>query len=127
MVHRCSAPVAERLNDFLAAGQLDWLPKPIEALRIVTKLGPTAAEFIMTNVENLKDQDAFESLVEDPESLVYGSRSLAEAAAARRERRDAWWQIRADRNSMLGMGLGLLAGLVVGLVISRRRTRRAPT
>lgn len=119
-LQRCPDKVAAKLSAFLLTGALDWLPKPSAALKVIAQVGPSAAEWVMANVEQLREPAAFEVFLESPECFVYGQKSLPEEAAIRKERRDAGWHLQFDRSMFIGAAGGALCGFLIACLLFRK-------
>jgi hypothetical protein len=130
----CSRPVAVKLAEFYAAGQLNKLPRPRDLLAVIAnpRHGDAVALWAMQHAGELTDPDCCDAYLAYPLEYALGLRRLADDAArlrALRQQGNAWGAGRGgltlsayDREMLVYCGVGL--GIIGVLAWWRRRQQQ---
>jgi LPXTG-motif cell wall-anchored protein len=129
-VYACSTPVAAKLAEFHASGEMDKLPRPRDLLRVIAEPshGDDVALWAIHHSQELTDTDNFDAYLISPLEYALGLKQLAAGAAEARVRRlnraamatsPSLASLLADQKLAIVVGLGFLS--IVGLLFWRRR------
>jgi hypothetical protein len=88
-IFACSRPVAVKLAEFYACGDLGKLPRPRDLLRVIAQPGHgnDVALWAIQHAGELTDTDAFDAYLLTPLDYALGLKDLAAGAAEARARR----------------------------------------
>ena len=123
----CSRPVAVKLAEFHASGELGRLPRPRELLYIIAqpRNGDDVALFAIHHARELNDLDSFDACLLSPLDYAMGLKALETGAAEARARRlnqaatTTPWLSPGDAKMAIFVSVGTL--VVIGLVLWRRK------
>jgi hypothetical protein len=124
----CSKPVAVKLTEFHASGELGALPRPRDLLRAIAqpRHGDDVARWAMLHAPELADPDNFDAYVMSPLNYALGLKQIAVGAAEVRARRlhhaAISMPLPVDEKLVIAGGVGLF--LIVVLLLRRRRQPR---
>jgi len=127
-IFACSRPVAERLAEFHASGEMGKLPRPRDLLRVVAqpRHGDDVALWAIHHAGEIADTDSFDAYLLSPLDYALGLKQLETGAAESRARRLNQAAIAAppatalsdDQKLAIGGGIGFL---VIAVLLLRRR------
>jgi len=88
-IFACSRPVAVKLVEFYASGELGKLPRPCDLLRVIAqpRHGDDVARWAIAHAGELADTDSFDAYLLSPLDYALGLRQLETGAAEARARR----------------------------------------
>jgi len=129
-IFACSRPVAVKLAEFHASGEMGKLPRPRDLLRVIAqpRHGDDVALWAIHHAGELADTDSFDAYLLSPLDYALGLKQLEAGAAEARARRlnqaamAMAPQLSADEKLVLVGGIGFL--VIVGLLLWRRRQAR---
>jgi hypothetical protein len=128
-IFACSKPVAVKLAEFHACGELGKLPRPRDLLRVIAqpRHGDDVAVWAICHARELADTDSFDAFLFNPLEYALGLKQLATGAAEARARRlnQAAMTTPQPVDERLVIGGGLCLLVVVVLVLFRRRQASA--
>jgi hypothetical protein len=86
----CSRPVAVKLAEFNASGELDRLPRPRDLLRVIARRGngDVVALYAIQHATELADADAFDAYLQNPLEYALALKPLAAGAEEAQSRRE---------------------------------------
>ena len=88
-IFACTKPVAVKLAEFNASGEMRKLPRPRDLLRVIAqpRHGDDVALWAINHVRELTDTDCFDAYLLSPLEYALGLKQLAAGAAEARTRR----------------------------------------
>ena len=132
-IFACSRPVAVKLAEFHASGEMAKLPRPRDLLRVIAqpRHGDDVALWAIHHAGELSDTDSFDAYLISPLEYALGLKRLAAGAAEVRARRlnqaattAATWAVALSANEKLGIAVGVGFLVIVGLLLWRRKQVR---
>jgi hypothetical protein len=124
-IFACSKPVAVKLAEFHACGELGKLPRPRDLLRVIAqpRHGDDVALWAIYHARELSDTDSFDAYVLSPLEYALGLKQLAAGAAEARARRLNQAAMTTpqpvDERVVIAGGAGFL--VIVALLLWRRK------
>jgi hypothetical protein len=130
-ISACRQPVALKLAEFHASGDLGRLPRPRDLLRVISRPehGSDVVLWAIAHVDELTDRDNFDAYLLDPLSYAMAIKNLEQGAAEVRLGKDVATNRRVwSPEAVLGCRIVALGGgvtAIFALLIWRGRQRYA--